>query len=64
MKKIIVTGAAGFIGARVAAKLLESGAEIAAIDNLNDYYNPLRKLENISKFKKNKNFSFIKGHTS
>ena len=36
--KYLVTGAAGFIGARVAAKLIENGCEVVGIDNLNDYY--------------------------
>ena len=60
MKKIIVTGAAGFIGARVAAKLLESGAEIAAIDNLNDYYDVRVKLHRLKALKARKNFTFHK----
>lgn len=38
MKKVLLTGAAGFIGAKVAQKLLEQGAEVVGIDNLNDYY--------------------------
>lgn len=38
MGKYLVTGAAGFIGAFVARKLLERGDEVVGIDNLNDYY--------------------------
>lgn len=37
-KKILVTGAAGFIGSRVAERLLEQGHEVYGLDNLNDYY--------------------------
>ena len=37
---ILVTGAAGFIGSVVARMLLEEGREVAAIDNLNDAYDP------------------------
>ncbi len=38
MKKVLLTGAAGFIGAKTAEKLLASGVEVIGIDNLNDYY--------------------------
>ncbi len=36
--KILVTGTAGFIGFHLANKLLEKGAEVVGIDNINDYY--------------------------
>ena len=36
--KILITGAAGFIGFHIAKRLLENGQEIIGIDNLNDYY--------------------------
>ena len=36
--KILVTGAAGFIGYHTARKLLERGDEVVGLDNLNDYY--------------------------
>ena len=38
MKKVLLTGAAGFIAARTAEFLLESGVEVVGIDNMNDYY--------------------------
>jgi UDP-glucuronate 4-epimerase len=41
--KVLVTGAAGFIGMHVARRLLERGDEVAGIDNLNDYYDPRLK---------------------
>jgi UDP-glucuronate 4-epimerase len=43
MKKILVTGAAGFIGAHLSRKLLAGGAEVVGIDTINDYYDPLLK---------------------
>lgn len=45
MKKILVTGAAGFIGAAVVKRLFaeKSGVEIVGLDNLNDYYDPKLK---------------------
>ena len=36
--KILVTGAAGFIGSYVCRRLLERGDEVIGLDNLNDYY--------------------------
>ena len=53
--KILVTGAAGFIGFHLSRKILESGISVIAIDNLNSYYDPvlkearLNQLKNISK---------------
>ncbi|MFP5385344.1 MAG: SDR family NAD(P)-dependent oxidoreductase [Bacteriovoracia bacterium] len=38
MKKVLLTGAAGFIGAKTTEKLLAQGIEVVGIDNLNDYY--------------------------
>jgi Nucleoside-diphosphate-sugar epimerases len=39
MRKILITGAAGFIGFHLSRRLLESGDVIIGIDNLNSYYN-------------------------
>ena len=41
--KILVTGAAGFIGYHVARRLLERSDDVAGVDNLNDYYDPALK---------------------
>lgn len=41
---ILVTGAAGFIGAAVCERLLDDGYSVLGIDNLNDYYDPKLKL--------------------
>ena len=38
MKKILITGVSGFIGAHLALKLLSLGNKIIGIDNLNEYY--------------------------
>ena len=40
---VLVTGAAGFIGAAVALRLLESGERVIGLDNLNAYYDPALK---------------------
>ncbi len=42
--KILVTGAAGFIGAAVALRFLNNGHSVVGIDNINDYYDPNLKL--------------------
>ena len=43
MSRVLVTGAAGFIGAAVAKALLARGDQVLGIDNLNDYYDPALK---------------------
>lgn len=45
--KILVTGAAGFIGSAVAAKLVKEGHEVVGIDNINDYYDPKLKYDRL-----------------
>lgn len=42
--KILVTGAAGFIGSALSKKLAENGEEVVGIDNLNNYYDPKLKI--------------------
>ena len=45
-EKILVTGAAGFIGSEIAKKLLSEGVQVVGVDNLNSYYNPSLKEKN------------------
>ena len=52
MKKILITGVAGFIGYHLAKKLLKNNYDIIGIDNLNDYYNPNLKSSLILNLKK------------
>ena len=48
MKKIMITGAAGFIGTALARKLIDGGAEVIGLDNLNDYYDPQLKRDRMA----------------
>ena len=45
--KILITGAAGFIGSHLCERLLDRGDTVIALDNFNDYYDPARKRENL-----------------
>lgn len=53
MKKVLITGIAGFIGSNLAKKLKEKGHEVFGIDNLNDYYSVELKKDRLSKFLNN-----------
>lgn len=46
--KILVTGAAGFIGFHVAKRLLERGDSVVGIDSINSYYNPKLKFARLA----------------
>ena len=58
MKKVLLTGAAGFIGAKTAELLLARGVEVVGIDNLNDYYDVRLKHYRLSHIKDSR-FQFI-----
>ena len=60
MKKILVTGSAGFIGFHVSTRLLMNGYPIIGIDNLNDYYDINLKKARLAHLAKNPHFQFIK----
>jgi len=59
--KIIVTGAAGFIGSSVIMKLLHRGDEVIGIDNHNDYYDPLLKAARLARFEGHQNYTHCRG---
>ncbi len=56
MKKVLVTGAAGYIGSNLVEYLLSKDYEVVGLDNFNEYYSPKVKRFNIETFKNHKNF--------
>ena len=56
--RILLTGAAGFIGAATAAALIARGDEVVGVDNLNDYYPVALKRARLERLRPAKNFSF------
>ena len=58
--RIIVTGAAGFIGSHAVKALLKSGHSVLAIDNLNDYYDSKLKNDRLENIGKSNSFEFEK----
>lgn len=65
--KVLVTGAAGFIGFHLTLALLNRDDEVVGIDNLNNYYDPALKhlrLNEIAKHSRHSKFEFIKADIS
>ena len=60
--KILVTGAAGFIGFHTASALLDRGEEVVGVDNLNDYYDVSLKTARLARLEGRKGFRFVKGN--
>lgn len=58
--KILVTGAAGFIGMTTALRLLARGDEVVGLDNLNDYYEVSLKENRLARLTPHPNFRFVK----
>jgi UDP-glucuronate 4-epimerase len=58
--KILVTGAAGFIGSHVAHRLLDRGDEVVGVDNLNDYYDVTLKEARLARLTPRQGFAFQK----
>ncbi|AIC25956.1 NAD-dependent epimerase/dehydratase family protein [Rhizobium etli bv. mimosae str. IE4771] len=64
MSKVLVTGAAGFIGFHTACRLLERGETVVGYDMVNDYYDPTLKYARLAELGKFENFTFIRGDIS
>ena len=63
VEKVLVTGAAGFIGSAITKRLLKEGLKVIGIDNINSYYNPLlkeKRIEQIGEIDKDNLWEFHK----
>jgi len=58
--KVLVTGAAGFIGYTVSRRLLERGDEVVGIDNINTYYDPALKESRLDLLREYDTFRFVR----
>jgi len=56
--KVMVTGAAGFIGSALSLRLLQRGDEVVGVDNLNDYYDVNLKKDRLSRLGSSNDFQF------
>ncbi len=60
MNKILVTGAAGFIGFYVCKELIKQGYAVVGLDNINDYYDVNLKISRLKQIEDFPNFKFVK----
>ncbi len=58
--KILVTGAAGFIGSNASLRLLARGDDVVGLDNMNDYYEVSLKENRLARLTSHANFRFVK----
>ena len=59
--KYFVTGGAGFIGSHLCERLISDAAQFVCIDNLDDFYDPRRKRQNLAQLMGHPSFSFVEG---
>jgi UDP-glucuronate 4-epimerase len=59
--RVLVTGAAGFIGMHTSLRLLERGDEVIGFDNLNAYYDPSLKDARLARLLEHPGFTFVRG---
>ena len=57
--RVLITGAAGFIGSHLCERLLAENFEVVGVDNFDDFYDPQIKRENICECLKNKSFKLV-----
>jgi UDP-glucuronate 4-epimerase len=61
MKNVFITGAAGFIGSNLSAKMLSEGFNVTGIDNFDDFYDPQIKRDTVRKLEAFPEFRLIEG---
>ena len=59
--RVLVTGAAGFIGSHTCDRLLAAGGAVLGLDNLNNFYDPARKTRNLASARGRPGFEFVHG---
>jgi len=59
--RVLVTGGAGFIGSHLSERLLAAGCRLAILDDLNDYYDPALKRDNLEAVRRRGEFEFVHG---
>jgi UDP-glucuronate 4-epimerase len=59
--RVLVTGAAGFIGMHTSLRLLERGDEVIGFDDLNPYYDPALKQARLARLEGHPRFTFVRG---
>ena len=60
IEKVLITGAAGFIGYHLSERLLKEGVDVVGLDNLNDYYDVGLKRSRLENLEQQPHFSFYK----
>ena len=58
MNRVLITGAAGFIGFHLSKSFVEDDYEVFGLDNINEYYDPQLKQDRLDQLKPFSNFSF------
>ncbi|HAA76034.1 TPA: capsular biosynthesis protein CpsI [Candidatus Latescibacteria bacterium] len=60
--RVLITGAAGFIGSHLARRYLDEGAAVVGVDNINDYYSVELKETRLARLADEDRFTFVRGN--